>query len=68
VLWSVDPRDYPPASVREVIGLLGEHPPRGGDIVLLHDRFPIALEALTPLIRDVRLRGMDFTTPREWLR
>jgi peptidoglycan/xylan/chitin deacetylase (PgdA/CDA1 family) len=68
VLWSIDPKDYPPTQVQAAIDSLNESPPRAGDIVLLHDRFPIALEVLTPLIRDVRLRGMDFTTPREWLR
>jgi peptidoglycan/xylan/chitin deacetylase (PgdA/CDA1 family) len=35
--------------------------------LLLHDNQPHAIDMLPDLIRDVRRRGLAFTTPREWV-
>jgi peptidoglycan/xylan/chitin deacetylase (PgdA/CDA1 family)/glycosyltransferase involved in cell wall biosynthesis len=60
VLWNVDPRDYTWDSAREMAGWFRNHPLRGGDIVLFHDRLPLAGEVLPELIEASRRRGLDF--------
>lgn len=55
-LWSVDTRDYRGASAAEIAERCREL--RGGDIVLMHDRFPATLEALPRLLDLMEAKGL----------
>jgi peptidoglycan/xylan/chitin deacetylase (PgdA/CDA1 family)/glycosyltransferase involved in cell wall biosynthesis len=68
VLWNVDPRDYACGSAAALRAWFRDRPPRGGDVVLLHDRFPHAVEALPELIRAARGRGLSFSRVSDWLK
>lgn len=63
VLWSVDPRDYAKHSHVEVTHQVDV---AGGDIVLLHDTFPLAAAALGDIVRRIRARGFGLTTVDAW--
>lgn len=66
VLWSSDPKDFSRQSAREIERWFDDHPPSSGDIVLMHDAFPLAADALRQLIGGARARGLGFTTVDEW--
>lgn len=63
VLWSVDSQDSRQASpsngngMREAVRSAGP-----GDIVLLHEDYPHTVTALREMIRDLKRRGLSFTT------
>jgi glycosyltransferase involved in cell wall biosynthesis/peptidoglycan/xylan/chitin deacetylase (PgdA/CDA1 family) len=65
-LWNVDPRDYSCQSAEGMRTWFREHPLRGGDIVLLHDRVPHALDVLPELIETTQARGLTFTPVSAW--
>jgi peptidoglycan/xylan/chitin deacetylase (PgdA/CDA1 family) len=67
VLWNVDPKDYACRDANDLRIWFQQHPLDGGDVLLLHDNQPHAIDMLPDLIRDVRRRGLAFTTPREWV-
>jgi peptidoglycan/xylan/chitin deacetylase (PgdA/CDA1 family) len=60
VLWNVDPRDYGYEDPKEMADWLRRHPLKGGDVVLFHDRLPLAAAVLPELIETTRRRGLDF--------
>ena len=66
VLWSADPRDFLPDNADGVRRFFEENPPRGGEIVLLHDVQPNAVQVLPELVRESHGRGLRFTTADEW--
>jgi peptidoglycan/xylan/chitin deacetylase (PgdA/CDA1 family) len=68
VLWNVDPRDYACRSADELRDWFGRRPLRGGDLVLLHDRVPHALEVLPGLIEDAHGRGLTFAPVTAWVK
>jgi peptidoglycan/xylan/chitin deacetylase (PgdA/CDA1 family) len=55
-LWSIDSRDYRGASAAEIVLRCADI--RGGDIVLMHDRFPATVEALPRLLDLLEARGL----------
>ena len=60
VLWGLDPRDYQATTGTEVLSRLG--PLRPGQIILLHDRFPVTVDALPEILAragDAGLRAMS---------
>lgn len=65
-LWNVDPRDYACTSTTQLAERLRAEALRSGDVVLLHDRLPIAAEVLPKLIADVRAKGLDFCRLDAW--
>lgn len=67
VLWNADPRDFARSEPGEVLGWFRDRPLRGGDLVLMHDNVPHSIEALPELIEESRRRGLDFTTPSDWI-
>ena len=67
LLWNVDPKDYKCPSRNVMIYWLKRNPLRGGDIVLLHDNRPRAVESLRDVIHAARDQGLSFTTPYAWL-
>jgi glycosyltransferase involved in cell wall biosynthesis/peptidoglycan/xylan/chitin deacetylase (PgdA/CDA1 family) len=68
VLWNVDARDYALNNAAELSAWFRSHPLRAGDIVLLHDRLPLAVDALPELIETTRERGLDFVPLSQWTR
>jgi peptidoglycan/xylan/chitin deacetylase (PgdA/CDA1 family) len=66
VLWNVDPRDYACESAEQICAWFRRRPLQGGDVVLLHDRLPLALGALPELIESVRERGLNFAPVSAW--
>jgi peptidoglycan-N-acetylglucosamine deacetylase len=67
VLWNVDPKDFSRETPGEVLAWFRDRPVGGGDIVLMHDNVPHAVEVLPALIEEVRTRRLDFTTPSRWI-
>jgi peptidoglycan/xylan/chitin deacetylase (PgdA/CDA1 family) len=67
ILWNVDPKDYRGRTVDEVRTRLLARPPRGGDLVLLHDDQPYAAGLLPDLIAAVRGAGLEFVTVSSWV-
>jgi peptidoglycan-N-acetylglucosamine deacetylase len=59
VLWNADPKDYAAPSGREVTMWFEQHPPCGGDIVLMHDSHPQAAQALPDILRAASARGLS---------
>jgi peptidoglycan/xylan/chitin deacetylase (PgdA/CDA1 family) len=66
VLWNVDPRDYATDTGDEVRSWFKSHPLRAGDLVLLHDTRPHALEILPELFAAARANGLNFATVEAW--
>lgn len=60
VLWSNDPRDYSCRGPEELVAWFESHPPRTGDIILLHENRPHMLGLLPALIAETRRRGETF--------
>jgi peptidoglycan/xylan/chitin deacetylase (PgdA/CDA1 family) len=54
--WNQDTRDYRGASAQEMAALGSQL--TGGDVVLLHDRFPATTEALPWLLNAIRAKGL----------
>ena len=50
-LWNVDTKDFEMTSAEEADAWAAEYQPMGGDIVLLHDRLPYAVEFVRELSR-----------------
>jgi peptidoglycan-N-acetylglucosamine deacetylase len=67
VLWSVDPKDFACASAREVSDWFGARTLRGGDVILLHDRVPHAIEIIPHLVDVARASDLTFSTVSDWL-
>lgn len=62
VLWSVDPGDVFQTSPQAFISWFEQHPPRPGDIILLHDKAPVLADALPVVLDLIRERGLSFVT------
>lgn len=58
VFWSRDPRDFKARSAEEILRFFDEHPPRAGDIVLLHDVTPHLVAALPGLLHRLKRRAL----------
>ena len=67
VLWNVDPKDFARTTAREVHDWFEARALRGGDLVLLHDRVPHAIEIIPSLVERARASGLTFSTVSEWL-
>lgn len=61
VLWSQDPKDFAASSVDQLSAWFREHPPNGGDIVLLHDTSALTVRVLEELVPRVQSSGLVFT-------
>lgn len=67
VLWSNDPKDFACGSAYELRAkLVQERPVDPGDIVLMHDNRPYAVEVLSDVIASMKRRRIDFETPLNW--
>jgi peptidoglycan/xylan/chitin deacetylase (PgdA/CDA1 family) len=66
VLWNVDPKDFSCRSSEEVSSWFQRNPLQSGDMVLFHDKWPFAAEALPRLIAAARAMGLGFSTIDEW--
>lgn len=62
VLWSRDPQDFKASSAEDVLRYFDAHPPRAGDIVLLHDKTPHLVAALPGLLRRLEARALQPVT------
>ena len=58
VFWNVDPRDFAANSSREIVASIRRTGIRGGDILLLHDRCPLTVEALSDILRQLQTCGL----------
>lgn len=67
VLWSIDPGDVFQQSAEAFVGWFEAHPPRPGDIILLHDKAPVLREGLPHLLSLIKSRGLRLATPGEWI-
>lgn len=67
VLWNVDPKDYRPAAGLDLRRWAACYAPQNGDIVLLHDGYPQAMELLDQLQEHRRLVGVETVTISNWL-
>jgi glycosyltransferase involved in cell wall biosynthesis/peptidoglycan/xylan/chitin deacetylase (PgdA/CDA1 family) len=68
VLWNADPKDFACAGPDDLRCWFQGHPPRGGDVVLMHDNWPYAYQVLPELVAECRRRGLGFATIDEWVR
>jgi peptidoglycan-N-acetylglucosamine deacetylase len=67
VLWNVDPKDYARATAQDLRDWFAARRLRGGDLILLHDRFPHATGILPDFAKQVRASGLSFATISDWL-
>ena len=67
VLWNVNPKDYACATAKEVSDWFGARTLRGGDVILLHDRIPHAIEIVPHLVKETHASGLTFSTVSDWL-
>lgn len=66
VLWNVDPKDYKTSSADELREWFRARGLTAGDIVLLHDTHPHAIQALPDVVASARARGLQFTHADSW--
>lgn len=66
ILWDVDPADWKHRDARHVRAFVAKHV-RRNSIVLLHDIRPTTVDAIKPLLRDLKSRGMTLVTVSELL-
>ena len=59
VLWSVDSHDYK-LRPEQVVQRLRARPPRGGDVILMHDDHGCACQALRELLPEWQQAGLRF--------
>ncbi|HZL34039.1 MAG TPA: glycosyltransferase [Tepidisphaeraceae bacterium] len=62
VLWNKDPRDWECRSTAELAHWCDTHSLESGDILLMHDVFPYAVEVLGGIVERARSHGLEFTT------
>jgi peptidoglycan/xylan/chitin deacetylase (PgdA/CDA1 family) len=62
VLWNVDPKDFQCTCAGELSAKFQANPVRGGDVVLLHDTVPHAIEVLPQVIEAAHGAGLRFET------
>ena len=55
--WSYDTLDYGRGPAAGLVELVRQRPPRGGDILLMHDDGPVSLEMLAALIPEWKSQG-----------
>ncbi len=67
VLWNVDPKDYARPSAQDLQCWFAERHLERGDLILLHDRFPYAIDIIPDLAKQVRESGLTFATISDWL-
>ncbi len=53
--------------LKRFVGWFEAHPPRPGDIILLHDKAPVLREGLPHLLSLIKSRGLRLATPGEWI-
>lgn len=58
--WSYDSLDYGRGQAMELVDVARRHPPRAGDIVLMHDDSAISLQMLSVLIPEWKALGFTF--------
>ncbi|MEO8011965.1 MAG: polysaccharide deacetylase family protein, partial [Dokdonella sp.] len=57
--WSYDSLDYQRKPLQQMVDILRAHPPRAGDIVLMHDDSETTSRALAMLIPEWRAAGLQ---------
>lgn len=57
--WSYDSLDYQRQPVERMVAVLRAHPPRGGDVILMHDDSALTTDALAILLPEWRAAGFD---------
>jgi peptidoglycan/xylan/chitin deacetylase (PgdA/CDA1 family) len=62
VLWNVDPKDYACQSPQELIAWFQDHSISSGDVILLHDRLPIAGSVIPHLVGCAKEKGLSFAS------
>lgn len=67
VLWSVDPRDYRMRDTTEVERFSARYEPQQGDIILLHDHHPAAVELLATWGRRGLFECWNSVSVESWL-
>lgn len=67
-LWNVDPRDYAMSAAIEVRRKLHQHLWQSGDVILMHDVHPHAVEVVHDLQLVGESFGLSFVTLNDWLR
>jgi peptidoglycan/xylan/chitin deacetylase (PgdA/CDA1 family) len=67
VLWNANPRDFACRTADEVRTWFRNRPLRGGDIVLMHDNRPHAVDVVPDLASSARDRGLEFSTILPWV-
>lgn len=62
--WSYDSLDYSRRPAHELIELAQRHPPRAGDIILMHDDSAISMQVLERMIPQWKREGFRFDALR----
>ena len=57
--WSYDSLDYQRQPVEQMLAVLRAHPPRAGDVILMHDDSALTTDALAILLPEWRAAGFD---------
>lgn len=58
--WSYDSLDYGRHPLQHLVDVAQRHPPRAGDIVLMHDDSPLSLQLLESMLPIWKARGFGF--------
>lgn len=66
VLWNTNPRDFASQSADEVRNWFRKRSLRGGDLVLMHDNHPHAIDVVPEIAAQARDRGLTFSTVEAW--
>jgi peptidoglycan/xylan/chitin deacetylase (PgdA/CDA1 family) len=66
VLWSVDPKDFSQPSALHLADWFTARPLQGSELILLHDSFPHALEAIPAIAAKIRRSGLQFGSLEQW--
>lgn len=59
-LWSYDSLDYARPEVDALVAMAGRHPPRAGDLILMHDDHPLSLQWLKAMLPAWKSQGFAF--------
>lgn len=62
VFWSVDSRDAFCATAQELSDSFSKRTVRAGDVILLHDDYPLTVDAIPSIVDRIRKAGLGFET------
>jgi peptidoglycan/xylan/chitin deacetylase (PgdA/CDA1 family) len=60
--WSYDSLDYQQKPASELVDVMRSHPPRPGEVILMHDDSEATIDALAVMLPEWRASGFELST------